>query len=404
MSLTRVLGTSLAALLMVTAGLAPTSRADTPLPGPEAAVMAEEGRLPALTREEAESIRLHAARALAAQPSGTAHLDPGSQSTSGTVNPVVTRRAGSDRYSTAATLALDMWRDVIWADVDGVPYPHDRVVLVASGQAFPDALSGGALAAYYGGPMLLTRRDGLPGATRNALAALDPDYIVVLGGAGAVSDTVARDLAQYVPGQARVVRYGGKDRYEVSATMARDIFGGGFGERAYVALGTNWPDGLAGAATAGSDWSPLLLTRDNGVPGPVMQALNQGQPEEIVLLGGTSAVSDTVLMQLASVAPVVRVGGADRYAVAANAAALHPSRFGATIASGHDWPDALAGSTYAGLVGGKLLLVRTSGVPGATQQAVRTGSLAVIDAVGGRSTLPEPVLNQLRSLDVRTPG
>ncbi|QFG69663.1 cell wall-binding repeat-containing protein [Ornithinimicrobium pratense] len=400
----RSLTTSLAVILLVATGSAPTTRGDSAPSAGESVVVAEEGRLPALTREDAEAIRLHAARALAAQPSRTAYLDSHSQSSSGFVHPVVTRHSGSDRYATAAALAIARWRDVIWADVDGVPYPHDRVILIASGQDFPDALSGGALAAYYGGPMLLTRKDSLPGATRTALAALDPDYIAVLGGTNAVSDAVVRELAQYVAGSRRVVRYGGKDRYEVSATMARDIFGGGFGQRAYVALGTNWPDGLAGAATAGSDWAPLLLTRKDGVPGVVMQTLARARPEEIVLLGGPAAVNDTVVMQLGTVAPVVRVGGADRYAVAANAAGLDPTRFGATIASGQNWPDALSGSAYAGLVGDKLLLVRSNGVPGATQQAVRAGSLALIDAVGGRTTLPEPVLNQLRSLRVRTPG
>lgn len=404
MSLTRVLGTSLAAVLLVTAGLAPSTRADSPSSTGEPAGAAEEARLPALTSEQAEAIRSHAARTLAAQPSRTAYLDPHNQSSSGLVNPVVTRHSGADRYATAAALALDMWRDVIWADVDGVPYPHHKVAVIASGQDFPDALSGGALAAYYGGPTLLTRRAGLPDPTRGALAALDPDYVVVLGGTNAVSDAVVRQLEQYVAGPARVVRYGGSNRYEVSATIAQDIFDGGRGQRAYVALGTNWPDGLAGAAAAGSDGAPLLLTKEDSVPGVVMRTLTRAQPEEIVLLGGPAAVSDTVLMQLATVAPVERVGGSDRYAVAANAAGLHPSRFGATIASGQDWPDALAGSAYAGLVGDKLLLVRSGGVPDATEQAVHAGSLALIDAVGGTSSIPEPVLNQLRSLSITTPG
>lgn len=405
MAMTRTLTTAVAVTLLVTAGLAPATRADTEVsPAADPAVVAEEGGLPALTAEEAEAIRLRAARALAAEPSRTAYLGPGAPSSAGFVEPVVTRHSGSDRYGTAATLALDMWRDLLWADVDGVPYPYNRVVLVASGQDFPDALSGGALAAYYGGPLLLTRKDGLPGATQKALVELDPDYIVVLGGTSAVSNRVVTQLGRYVPAQSRVVRYGGQDRYEVSATIARDIFGAGFGRRAYVAVGTNWPDGLAGGAAAGQDWAPLLLTRKDGVPGVVMQTLTRAQPEEIVLLGGDSAVSATVVNQLRAVAPVVRVKGADRYVVAANAAGLHPSRFGATIASGENWPDALAGSAYAGLVGDKMLLVRATGVPGATQQAVRTGSLALMDAVGGTTTIPEPVLNQLRSLNVRTPG
>lgn len=202
----------------------------------------------------------------------------------------------------------------------------------------------------------------------------------------------------------RVVRYGGDDRYEVSASIARTIFDHGFGQRAYVALGTDWPDGLAGGAAAGWDRAPLLLTRKAAVPGPVLSTLIQHQPEEIIVLGGTQAVSDNVVNQLRTVAPVVRVGGNNRFAVAANLSRLQPSRFGATVASGENWPDALAGSAYAGLVGDKLLLLRSTGLPGPTQHAVVDQSLVLVDALGGTSAIPEPVLAQLRALTLRTPG
>ena len=393
---TRILTACLAATLLSTGALAPDARADDPSAGQ--AQVVEEGRLPALDSDDAQAIRAHAARALAAQ---SAELTPRTPSS---VRPVVTRHAGSDRYATAAALALAKWRDVIWADVDGGPYPSHKVVFIASGRDFPDALSGGALAAYYGGPMLLTRPDGLPGPTTAALAALEPDYVVVLGGTSAVSESVERALAQYVPAPQRVVRYGGNNRYAVSVNIARDIMSSGLGRRAYVALGTNWPDGMAGAAAAGTDWAPLLLTRKDSVPAAVMSTLAQFPPEEIVLLGGPSAVSNQVVRQLETVAPVIRVDGTDRYAVAANAARLHPTRYGATIASGQSWPDALAGSAYAGLVGDKLLLVRSSGVPGPTQHLVRDQSLALIDALGGRTAVPASVLDQLRALSIPTPG
>lgn len=402
MSLTRTLATSLTLALVAIGALAPAAGADSTPTAEDRRVVVEEGALPVLTPEDAEAIRLHTSRALADRSAQAGGPDTGI--TTATVNPVVTRHSGDDRYSTAAALANTMWRDAIWADVDGAPFPYDKVVFVASGHDFPDALAGGALAAYYGGPTLLTRKDGLPGPTRQALAGLDPDYIVVLGGAGAVSDPVIWALADYVPHMQRVVRYGGDDRYQVSAGIARTIFDHGFGQRAYVALGTNWPDGLAGGAAAGWDKAPLLLTRQDSVPGVVLQTLAQGQPEEIVLLGGRNAVSDAVAEQLETVAPVVRVGGTDRFSVAANVARLHPTRYGATVASGQNWPDALAGSAYAGLVGDKLLLVRSSGLPAATRRMVVDEALALIDALGGLGPLPDEVLDELRSLEVPTPG
>src|SRR5690606_4047476 len=83
-------------------------------------------------------------------------------------------------YATAAELSR-FWSDVVWADTDE-SFPVDKLVFVASGTVFADALSGGALAGVYGGPILLTRPGSLPKATAQALARLDPDHIVVLGG------------------------------------------------------------------------------------------------------------------------------------------------------------------------------------------------------------------------------
>lgn len=412
MAVTRILTTSLVATLLVAAGLAPGPGDGAPAAAAPPAVVGQHvsvppagedagpGRLPDLTSADAEAIRRHTAQALTARPAPEAVDTQGPAA----VHPRVTRHSGGDRYQTAAELANTKWRDTIWADDGGEPFPFDKVVFIASGLDYPDALPGGALAAYYGGPLLLTRPDRLPGPTRKALEGLDPDYIAVLGGSSAVSNDVIWELGEFVPAPSRVVRYGGLNRFEVSANVARTIFGHGFGRRAYVALGTDWPDGLSGAAAAGWDRAPLLLTRKASVPGPVMQTLTEFRPEEIIVLGGTVAVSDAVVNQLRAVAPVVRVGGGDRFAVAANVSRLHPTRFGATVASGLNWPDALAGSAYAGLVGDKLLLLRPTGVPGPTRQAVVDQSLALVDALGGPTAIPEPVLTELRSLTVRKPG
>lgn len=401
MSVPRALATLVSAALLAAAVSAPATGADARASTAGPPLDGTSNGLPALSPAEADAIRDHAVRALEGRPGAVAAAVADDTFP---VNPIVTRHSGSDRYATAASLATDIWGDILWADVDGTPYPFDKVVFVASGHDFADALSGGPLAALHGGPILLTRKDGLPGAARNALAALEPDHIVVLGGSGAVSDSVVWELAQFVPELQRVKRIGGKDRYDMSANLSRDIFINGFGERAYVALGTNWPDGLAGGAAAGWEGVPLLLTRKDNVPGVVLETLALFQPAEIVLLGGTAAVSDAVQEELEMIAPVVRVGGADRYAVAANAAYLHDTQHGATVASGQNWPDALAGSAYAGLVGDKVLLLRSSGVPTATRQAVLDQAAVFVEALGGTNVLPEAVLDELRAMTVQVPA
>ena len=74
------------------------------------------------------------------------------------------------------------------------------------------------------------------------------------------------------------------------------------------------------------------------------------------------------------------------------------------MASGLNWPDALAGSAFAGLTGDKLLLLRPTGVPGATSKAVTDLDLGWITVLGGVKSVPEPVLDQLRMLEVEVPS
>ncbi|MCK0114367.1 cell wall-binding repeat-containing protein, partial [Ornithinimicrobium sp. F0845] len=68
---------------------------------------------------------------------------------------------------------------------------------IASGLNYPDAMPAGALGGTNDAPVLLTRPNGLPNVTKAELTRLQPQKIVVMGGAGAVSDSVVTALADY---------------------------------------------------------------------------------------------------------------------------------------------------------------------------------------------------------------
>jgi putative cell wall-binding protein len=71
-----------------------------------------------------------------------------------------------------------------------------------------------------------------------------------------------------------------------------------------VSNGRNWPDALAGAAYAGVEGIPVLLTRPTDVPDVVMTELTDHlAPERLVILGGTAAVSQNVEDELNEVFP-----------------------------------------------------------------------------------------------------
>lgn len=197
----------------------------------------------------------------------------------------LTRVAGSNRYETAANLASY--------------YPTDRPrVYLASGEDFPDALAGAALAADEQMPMLLTRNDRLGAPTVRQLQRLNPGEIVVLGGSAAVSDEVVSQLARYTT-SGTVRRLAGADRYATMAQVAAEFPPGR--SPAYVASGHQFADAVVGAALAGGlRGVPVLLTTKARLHAQTGTALDRQRPGSVLVLGGSGAVADGVLGQVAS--------------------------------------------------------------------------------------------------------
>lgn len=100
----------------------------------------------------------------------------------------VTRLAGVTRIGTSVVISRAAFSP-------GVP-----VVYLATSLAFPDALSGAAVAGVTGAPLLLTKPGSLPRVVGGELARLRPGRIVILGGTGAVSTATTAAASVYVRG------------------------------------------------------------------------------------------------------------------------------------------------------------------------------------------------------------
>lgn len=198
----------------------------------------------------------------------------------------VERLAGADRYATAAAISHATFA------------PGAAVAYIATGAGYADALSGGVAAGRQGGPVLLVSRDQVPGATAHELGRLQPKRIVVLGGASVVSDAVVGDLRAHTAGT--VTRQAGTDRYATAVAISKATTGNGVSGTVYVAAGDGFADGLAGTPAAIRAGRPLLLLPPGTVPSDVLDELRRLNPSRIVILGGTSAVSSSVAVQLAA--------------------------------------------------------------------------------------------------------
>jgi putative cell wall-binding protein len=89
----------------------------------------------------------------------------------------VTRYGGADRYATSLSLVMGSF--------DTAP-----TVFLASGQTFPDALAGGAAGGKIDAPLLLVHSTCVPRPTVQGVIDLETERAVVLGGSGAVSNSV----------------------------------------------------------------------------------------------------------------------------------------------------------------------------------------------------------------------
>jgi putative cell wall-binding protein len=167
-----------------------------------------------------------------------------------------------------------------------------------------------------------------------------------------------------------VERIAGADRYATAAMTSRTTFNPGV-PVAYVATGANFPDALAAGAAAAKNGAPVLLVTSNRIPSPTITELARLRPARIVVVGASGVVGDAVLEALrpyATSGDVERIGGADRYATAAavSARTFGPGVPVVSIATGANFPDALAGVSPTAMQDGPILLVSPAGIPAAT--------------------------------------
>jgi putative cell wall-binding protein/peptidoglycan/xylan/chitin deacetylase (PgdA/CDA1 family) len=188
-----------------------------------------------------------------------------------------TRVAGADRYAVSAAVSK------------GVFAANAPVVYVASGEKYPDALSGGAVAGKLGAPLLLVGKDAVPGVIATELNRLHPAKIVMLGGTATLSDAVKTALGKVAP----TSRIAGADRFVVSAAISASVFTPGV-PVVYIASGENYPDALSGAAAATKQGGPVLLVTRDAIPAAIAAELDRLNPAKIVIVGGTASVSTSV--------------------------------------------------------------------------------------------------------------
>ena len=314
--------------------------------------------------------------------SGSAHLyiaEP-------TALPGITRVAGDNRYLTA-----------VEASHKAFPFGASAVVL-ATGENWPDALGGSALAGAVRGPILLTPSASLPPEVEAEIVRLGASRVYVLGGTVAVSADVENTLIELMGAQ-DVVRLAGDSRYETAEAVADEtiaLMGSMWGRNVFVATGTDFPDATAAAPIAACyAWPVVLAAPDStGVYRPPLAL-------QAYILGGTAAVSEVTEGALvAEYGPthVERLHGEDRYATAAAVAQFGYDQCmtwrGVGLASGTAFPDALSGGSMLGIYRSVLLLTSPTELSSPTREKLEANTAGIAGAmhvIGGEAAVSPEV-------------
>jgi Leucine-rich repeat (LRR) protein/putative cell wall-binding protein len=223
--------------------------------------------------------------------------------------------------------------------------------------------------------------------------------VVVVGGSAAVPDSVLTKLGTLTTGT--VTRLFGANRYATAAAVSAANFPSGV-SAAFIATANNFPDALSAGPVAGREGAPILLTGKAALPPETVQELIRLKPERIVVVGGTAVVSNTVMSQLAAytAGSVTRVAGANRYATAAamSASAFDPGVGTVLVATGANFPDALAGGPAGVMWDGPVLLTQQNAIPASTMAELQRLHPGRIVVLGGTGAVSSGVAGQLASL------
>ncbi len=200
----------------------------------------------------------------------------------------------------------------------------------------------------------------------------------------------------------------GSNRIATSIAAARRLYPVGIlssnvdGRRAVViATGFGFPDALSAGSLAGAAGGPLLLVNKNdATPTLLAYVKNELRANYAYVVGGTSVVSEGVVAQLEGAGLTVRrIAGSNRYATSRDVAnevkriqiAKGDPIDTVFLATGLNFPDALAASSLSAAMAAPVLLTEPESLPGDTAQALASIKPGRVIVCGGITVVSKTV-------------
>ena len=257
-----------------------------------------------------------------------------------------------------------------------------RNVIVAYGEKFPDALSGGYLAKVKNAPILLVK----PEVESRIIDYISKNIkyggtVYILGGTGVVSESFEAAVKNK---GIETERLGGADRYETNLKILNAA--GITNQEILVCTGENYPDSLSASATR----RPILLVKDT-LTEEQQTYIKSLSTEQFYLIGGEAIVTSEIETGLKDLgySNIERLWGATRYETStAVAKKFFQKAVTVVLAIGNKFPDGLSGGPMA-MVESAPILLATSTDTKAAKEYVKTADVVRSITLGGPALISD---------------
>jgi hypothetical protein len=226
-------------------------------------------------------------------------------------------------------------------------------------------------------------------AGNSAASAASNSVMPAAGGGGATTPTLP-------------VRVAGPDRSATAiAASVLDYATTGSAGAVVLARSDDYPDALVGTTLAAAKHAPLLFTQGSSLSAATRAEIQRVLPAggTVYLLGGIAAIPASVATNITALGYVpVRYSGANRFGTALAVADALGDPSTVLLATGVNFPDALAAGSAAAHLGGVVLLTNGPIMP-ASVTAYLLAHHGTVYAVGGPAVAADPAATALSGAD-----
>lgn len=308
-----------------------------------------------------------------------------------TIN-TVTRLCGLNRYETAVKIASTYNSGTL------------QNVIIATGEDFPDSLSGNVFASKIKAPILLVGKDVSSSLTtlNYITSKLDKGgNIYLLGGNGAVGDDIVKYLQNN--GYSKFTRLGGTDRFETNKAIENQL-GTAKGTPVFLVTADNFPDALSISSIAAIKGWPIILTNSDGLSQSAKEMIADIAPSQVFLVGGEGVLKPQIKADIKALLPglsdqsIIRLGGQDRYDTSAQVLKyFNLNTSNCVLATGENFPDGIAGGVLASKLNAPIILINDSSLS-KQKLVIDSANPTYLTILGGTGVVSSNVENRLQKV------